>query len=511
MPKTPESVTDVSPAKNSTSPVEGKTTPANPTDGTTDFDELLTLVMADTKLLDTLTDDQISELRKKINPYGRTIEGQGKYTCLSITNLSEEYMKKMLMTSLIGFLYNQCDEYLLSDSVPISSMDDYKSFMETYNKLQTAAEMSREWLYNFKKDHKGVDLSANDNGLTISEKAQVLDNKRTIEMAESATKRLIIRQFLDSLFQFNPDKHVKSAYSNNPLDPERVQPAQVANKKKTKRVVKGRNGKTLVLKDKPDTKTAESKKTTEPTKTAGTAGTSRTAEPKKTTETAETESRSNSKFVKHIPPADTFHRWSYYTDVNYEEIRTAVTDLYAVKPDLEFAINPYSQFDSDEKASNFVQKHRNEVIADIITLTNGKWNLCGSFKKNRERVSFYNTNTAVIEEICKQIETDKKLGAELMRKRVRRKKLKNREECGDDPAEFKEYKRTNPSAFENMGAEDVSRENKSDIKKDDVTFKVHEECPYDAVQVDIFNISKGGLDVKKTEIFTEAEEPKKLN
>jgi hypothetical protein len=211
--------------------------------------------------------------------------------------------------------------------------------------------------------------------------------------------------------------------------------------------------------------------------------------------------------VKHIPPADVFHRWAYYTDSNYEEVRTAVKDLYCEKPDLEFAINPYDQFDSQEDAEKYVQKHKNEVIADVLTLTNGKWNLCGSFKKNRDRINFYNEKTAVIEEIFKQLEQDKKLGADLMRKRVKRKKNKNVTESGPDPEEFKQYKKNNPSGFENMGAENVSLEDKKDTKDDDVIFKIHEECPYDAVQVDVFDMRKGGQIVQKSEFFTEAETP----
>jgi hypothetical protein len=133
--------------------------------------------------------------------------------------------------------------------------------------------------------------------------------------------------------------------------------------------------------------------------------------------------------------------------------------------------------------------------------------LCGSFKKNRDRINFYNEKTAVIEEIFKQLEQDKKLGADLMRKRVKRKKNKNVAESGPDPEEFKQYKKNNPSGFENMGAENVSLEDKKETKDDDVIFKIHEECPYDAVQVDVFDLRKGGQIVHKSEFFTESEAP----
>jgi hypothetical protein len=427
------------------------------------------MVKLDSNLVDNLTEDQVSELRKKLNPYGRTVEGSGKYTCASVVNLSEQYMQKLLMTSLIGFLFRQCDEYELDDGEPPIHMDDFDKFMTEYNKAIGNALESRNWL-------EEVSIDEND----MAEKAKRLEHTRTVERGEGFKRRLIVRQFLDGLFQFNPDKHVRSAYSDNPLDPERVEPKQI--KRKNIKKIIGKSGNVIEVENKNTTDT-ESKLSDKD------------------------KERSESEFVKHIPPADVFHRWKYYLDSNYEECRQAVNDLYADKPDLEFAINVYDQFDHIDKTKKFVQKHKNEVIADIFTLTNSSWNLLGSFKDNRDRVNFYNEKTAVIEEIFKQHEQDKKLGADLMRKRVKRKKQKNIEESGPDPEEFKQYKKDNPSGFSSMGAEEVLTENNKSTTDEKVSFKNHEDCPYDAVQVDVFDFRKGGQTVKKSEFFTQAEAP----
>lgn len=437
-----------------------------------DFDKLLDLVRLDANLVDNLTDEQVTELRKKLNPYGRTIEGSGKLTCLSITNLSEQYMKRFLMTSLIGFLYRQVDEYELDEGEPVCPMDDFDTFMLKYSEAESKAVLSKDWLVKFEEDTKDVE----EKDITIEQRALKLEHKRNVERGKGFKRRLIVRQFMDSLFQFNPDIHVRSAYSHNPLDPERVKPDHVKEKTVTEQ----------------DTKPID-----EPPTPASTPDS--------------TSGRSNSELVKHIPPLDTFHRWTYYIDSNYEEIRGAVQDLYCEKPDLEFAINPYDQFESTEDAEKYVQKHKNEVISDVLTLTNGKWNLCGSFKKNRDRINFYNEHTNVIEEIFKQIETDKKLGADMMRKRVKRKKQKNIEECGSDPKEFTDFRKNNPSAIEIMGTEDVIKHDKSDTTKDNVTFKVHEDCPYDSVQVDVFDFKNGGQSVTKSEFFTQAEDPQQVS
>jgi hypothetical protein len=339
-------------------------------------------------------------------------------------------MKKFLMTSLIGFLYRQCDEYELDDGEPTCPLDDFKTFMNSYNQALVDANVSIQWTAKFWSDFAHNKWT--EESLTMDQKADRLKHQKVVSRGEGFKKRLIVRQFIDNLFHFNPDKHVRSAYSHNPLDPERSEQHHIA----------------------------------------------------------------------HVPPADIFHRWTYYTESNYEELRTAVQNLYAEKPDLEFAVNPYDKFDTQEDAEKFVQKHRNEVIADVLTLHNGKWNLTGSFKQNRDRVNFYNEKTAVIEEIFKQLEQDKKLGADLMRKRVARKKKKNIEEAGPEPEEFKQYRKDHPSGFESMGAEDMSRVVQSAM--------VHEDCPYDAVQVDVFDFRQGGVQVKKSEFFTQAEAPVEL-
>ena len=423
-----------------------------------DFDKLLNMVRVDSSLVDGLTESQVTTLRKRMNPYGRTIQGKGKFTCLSIMNISENYMRKYLMTSLIGFLYRRCDEHGLSDGEPTTPMDDFSIFMEKYNSAVSDALKSKRWLADFEHDKKYTC----DDDLTIEEKSERLDNIRAVKRGEGFKKRLVVRKFLDELFQFNPDLHVRSAYSHNPLDPERVVPSNV-----------DIGGVKKELKSEEDV------------------------------------CRSNSKFTKHIPPADTFHRWKYYTDSNYEELRTAVQDLYCEKPDIEFAINPYEQFNNEEDAAKFVQKHKSEVIADVLTLHNSKWNLIGSFKNNRERINFYNERTEVLEAMAKQEESDKKLGADLMRKRAQRKKKENVEESGPDPEALIDYKKNNPSAFESMGAEDVNK-NGEMSNKEESSFKIHEECPYDAVQVDVFDFRKGGQVVNKSEFFSKASDPEPL-
>ena len=86
-----------------------------------------------TKLLDELdevslskmTDDEVLELRKQLNPYGRTIEGSDKILTYSYTDLQFEYTKKLVTTTMIGFLNRMCDEWRVPDGIPVIPVYDY--------------------------------------------------------------------------------------------------------------------------------------------------------------------------------------------------------------------------------------------------------------------------------------------------------------------------------------------------------------------------------------------------
>ena len=166
-----------------------------------------------------------------------------------------------------------------------------------------------------------------------------------------------------------------------------------------------------------------------------------------------------------VPPQDTFHRWSYYMEVNYEELRTATEAIYHEKPDLDWALIIYEYFEGavsevDQALADFRDKHQDEVISDIKGLDFGGWSLLGDFKENRSKISFYNKHTDVLKRILDRHAEDKKLGQDLMRNRVRQLKAKNIAKDGPDAPGLADYKTSNAATgVGSMGAERViSRE-----------------------------------------------------
>ena len=416
------------------------------------------------KLLDELDDESLAkmsdtdvlELRKQLNPYGRTIEGSNKILTYSYTDLRHEYLKKILLTSMVGFLNRMCDEWKVPDGIPVIPVYDYvkdPSKLDEFEKTLKDPEFMR----------KDLDL-----------------NKAYM------AKRVAIKEFLEDMFQYNPDFHVRSSYNPNLDDPDRKiidTPAGQLAIYQLKKADPEFNERWHIYER--DQKNQQDVK--EP------------REPSETDETQKIVSDVKKQCSEMILPADIFHRFQYYYDSHYEELKEIVGDLYCDKADLESAINPYAWHDTEDDADKFIDKHQNEVITSIYKARSGAWNIFAPYKKVRESMRYFNKKTMVLEEIAKQIERDAKLGADLMKKRIKVKKQKNINEDGPDDPAFLKWKEGN-TTLQDMGAELNKQDN-----------DVPNECPDNAITVPVFRMSQGGQVFKKTHFFSEAAAPTVVN
>ena len=424
-----------------------------------------------TKLLDELNEESIAnmsneevlELRKKLNPYGRTIEGSNKILTFSYTDLQFEYTKKLITTTMIGFLNRMCDEWRVPDGIPIIPVYDY---VRDPSKLD-----------DFEKTLQNPDIM-----------------KKDLELNKlNMNKRVIIKEFLEDIFQYNPDLHVRSAYRPNPADDERniinTPAGQLAIHELNKKDPEFRESMLLYEREKLlKEKARESAKEQSELENSEKSNNDVTLPDKLVLDVIK-------QVTEMIPPADIFHRFQYYYDSNYEELRAIVGDLYCDKPCFETAINPYAWHDNEEDAEKFITKHRDEVISTIIKAHSGKWNIFSPYKKVRDSVKYFNKKTAVLEEIAKQIESDAKMGSELMRKRIKIKKKKNIEEVGPDDASFVKWRAQN-SKLKEMGAESIKPseyENQDELDN--------------ALEVPVFRISNGGTKMERTVFYSESVAP----
>jgi uncharacterized protein YifE (UPF0438 family) len=216
--------------------------------------------------------------------------------------------------------------------------------------------------------------------------------------------------------------------------------------------------------------------------------------------------------LEHIPPRDTFHRWRYYMEVNMEEIRSVVSAIYDEKPELDFALLLYETFEgtSDEvekKKRNFVARHNEEVTSDIKVIPMGNWVHLGDFKKNRDTIDFYNRHTEILKRILDRHEEDKKLGQDLMKKRVSNKKTKNIIEDGRDAEILKQYK-SQMTDLAALGARQPLTEQQkralADAQNDIRAIKEVEDVPSNAIQVNIHTHDTKTGEFNTSSIYTEA-------
>lgn len=429
--------------------------------------------------LSKIDQEKIIEMRKRLNPYGRTIAGSEKFLNFSLTQITHEYWKKLVTTSMIGYLNRMCDEWKVPNGVPVVSVYEYLDNPSLLDTPEIAIQKGN--------------------------KSMILDYEQNREWMK---KRVIVKEFLEEMFMFNPDEHVRSAYRPNYKDQNRkpldTMAARIAvnhacakdpdfraakelhdatngvKTKKVRRTIRGKDGTTkVVIREVPVDLPP-------PTPEAPTIRTKLDPE-------HPVDPNAGSTVTNMIPPADMFHRFKMYMTENFEQLREAVLALYAEKPEYELAINPYSWHDTRDDAEKFKKQHANEVITEVFTAESGKWNFFDSFKIQRDSVNFYNKDTIILEEMVKQIERDERLGQDLMAKRVEKEKAKNVIEAGPDAENFKKWVEEN-SDLTKLGAKYIGD-------------MADEETPENAIEVPVWRVARGGLELTKDKFFSQAEAP----
>lgn len=436
----------------------------------------------DPKLLANVDKDQLTEVMKKLNPYGRTIQGADEFINFSITTIPHKWWERFLVTALIGYLNRRCDEWRVPKGVPIVPV------------------------YEYLKDPKKADIPKYT--LESGDPHVIYDFQYNKEFME---KRLIVKAFLEEIFQFNPDEHVRSAYSPNLDDTtrkplatmaaehammhlEKIDPVFRAQKqrheringstpvkmkkikktKKIKKIIRNKEGKVLreVFEDReyeeevPDIEANVAEKQADPKYAKG-------------------------EFYETIPSLDLFYNFDRYRKEHYEDLREATLHLYSEKPDFEFAINVYGAFKKEEDALAHRRKHANDVVAEVFTIPTGKWCFFDSFKAQRESVEFYNDRTAVYEAIVRQVEQDEKIAASLVEKVVKKEKRKNIIEQGPDAESFAQWKAEN---------KEVSRTSMSN-------FSGTADVPDGTVELQVWKLGKGGAELSTEKMQILAESP----
>lgn len=449
--------------------------------------DMLAKIVSDPSSVDQMEPEEIAKVRKHIDPLGVIHEPADKksYANISIVNFRERYLTKLLMTGLIGYLHRTAQEHR-----------------------------------NVPEDELSAEIRA----------------------VPVATREAIIKSFLGRNFEFNPELHIRTAHTSNDKDSERKPKAeavsanaklaavgeQVKTKIKSKidqsysyvRNVVG-HGYKAITEAANATRGVLSVLVDDTTPVEDLQGIlmknlsilnaleddlSKIATPLSASETV-------TAYVE--PPADTFHNFRRYFENNFEQLRDVVKHVYDEKPDIEFAVKFYKAFKSAEGARDYRSQHEADFTDDVFTVESGVVTVLGAYKGNTSRVDMYNKQTEIMKQLMQQMESDHKLGKDIMEKQIKTKKKKNIEEAGPDSADLRAYSQHVAGASALGAKKGLTREEEAEtVRKIDeakraaAQIKEAYETPDDTVKVGVFHTktdADGNATLHRTDIYTQAE------
>jgi len=457
-------------------------------------------VVADPELVNSLNEEDVSDLRIYTNPYGTQLRDGEFFANMSIINWSQSRMKKMLTTALVGYIFRAQMEYEPEEELGM---------------LRRRCEKDKEG----QSADRCLELEA--------------EYEKEASAITKVSRKLILR-FLSRHFDYNPDKHLRKAATNPTGDPEREKAYQEADE--GERIRMQCEVTETKIKAKPDTLYAFMRGNVLAAHQSALQSVSLLARAKSslecglptedlrammTREKARMESiavelgrvatpleRADTLAVwERKPPADVFHQFTRYFDNHYSEITRACTALYTEKEDIEFAIKLYSIHDTEEEAQAYCDSHSREFTNDVFTISSVGTTLLGPFKTNRDRVNYYNSNTLILREMEKQAEKDHKLGKDLMEKEIKKKKKQNIAENGPDSSSLSSY--AGVASGLSLANRTITREEREKLERD-VAEAEDKEVPDDAIQMNKFITTydeEGTAQTTREKFYTQAEAP----
>lgn len=462
--------------------------------------EIEQLLRDDPQYVYQLTPEEAISMQSRLNPMGNIANANQEFASMTLVNWRDEYLKKFHTTALIAYIFRLQAEYNPED------------------------ELEQERLALEEK------LAAQPTTQHTALRAESAARSKLI----TDTARRIVRKFLERNFKFNPDKHLQTAHTTNAADPERKdksemiraacavadkaaeidakleqKPAQtyaflrsnvLACYSLCKQAMTELQTSVNVIGDNvlsvPDRQGILIKKYQELNRCAVELG--KIAQPIATAETLAA--------LTIDPPKDVFHQYTRFYTNHYEQLREVVQAVYNEKPDVEFSIQFYRSHKSESDATTFRNQYEGTFHGEVLCIDNQGVTLLGPFKENRNRVGFYNKNVSIMKKMMEQMETDHKLGKDLMAKEVRRKKKQNIREHGPDAPGLSQYSAQNNPVLADGGKQLTTKEEREKMQRAAEDAMV----PEDAIQMDMFFTETGpdGEPVLKRGIaYTQAEAP----
>jgi hypothetical protein len=487
--------------------------------------------------------DLLLETRNKLNPYKVKVEGcdEGRLI-FSFINMQKDYMTKLIATSFLAFMRRAVNEWGVPDSpvsVPVIDVVDYL------------------------RDPSIIDPAVPLDGTKLSQETiDAYDLNKKLMM-----KRVVVAEFLEYFFGFDPDRHARPGYKPNFKDPERrpimsasgelsvllekkrtekdkkstrderneaaalyekymeekklAESGKVLDKpclRKITRTIKSKDGKPMTVErtikcTETEYKLAQLKKDNpdDPNNLKVLESDNRVI-PKGSPEWSDYFDRKNiardqalHDVVRDlIPPADMFYRFNVYFEKHYEQLQEAVRDLYHEKPDFDASIMPYK----------IVRDTVNDKGEKVTAEENVK-----NFRHEHERdinfsindVNFgnwsiiapYKENRDRVNYFGQNMAVFEEMFKMKAAEKVLAKDMMDKSVARKRRTHQSVHGKNDPEFEKNYGS--IGSQSLKQMGVDKV--KEFDECPDDAIEVGVFRFSQGGRKIEVDKLYTQAEAP----
>lgn len=124
-----------------------------------------------------------------------------------------------------------------------------------------------------------------------------------------------------------------------------------------------------------------------------------------------------------------------YIDANYDRLKTKTEDTYSTTCDIEYVIIPRDVVNSIDEYEEYKNKYATEFDLDILCARFNIFNCLAPIGANRDRLEFYNKNTAILEQMINETQKDMNIGKDMLLQRMK----KNNQPSAQATESFEKY------------------------------------------------------------------------
>lgn len=111
-----------------------------------------------------------------------------------------------------------------------------------------------------------------------------------------------------------------------------------------------------------------------------------------------------------------------YVDAHYDALKEDTETIFGQPYEFEYSMIPLETVDNLDDYNKYKNKYAEEFDLDIICVKFNQYNILAPIAANRDKVEFYNKNTAIIQKMIQESQNDMRYGKELMINKMKKEK-----------------------------------------------------------------------------------------